>query len=701
MAKWGRLKRSVLSSFFVFDIIIVYFYTYILQGVNSMASRSLKKKLIMIMIALTAIPIIIITAINYWLTTRTTKESAYTLDEQQVKAVYMDFKSIMNQNFKTIDAMACAPLIQNYLANPDDEQLKKEVEEYVAHIDEAYDDGNPIIITRADGQQLVRSYGDCVNIADREYFKKAMAGEQNTSDIIVSKSDGKRIIINIVPVYYNGEIVGTVMRNYNLSVLHELMETEVIEENEEVLIVDNTGSVICHSAREIPADEPEDQSMNPFYTMSRDEMDATGIYESEWQGVMWQIAFQRDPDTGFVVVVARDSSVAARAAMKTQLPPLIVGIVMIIIAVIVAVSIATSFIRPIINMVRHVDRMAKNDFTGRDLQVKSKDELGLMSGRFNTMKKELREVLIKTRNNIDYVADSASQFSIVAEQSAQAMTSIAESTSDLAENTGAQEEVVDTAVNETDEMTALLNKVILNMKDVKEESDKTTRQANEGTRTIQDAVELITVLSDEMKQAEKTMLELDEQSKSISEITKTIADIASQTNLLSLNASIEAARAGEAGKGFAVVATEVGNLASESHRASEQISQIVKNIQVSTSDMVKVMKTNVDKTAQSAEAVDKAGDAFGAIANNISVLNAKIVESAKASNAVLTKTDEVQSAIKEIEELSNKIATSTDTISAATEEQTASMQEIAASSRQMTEVATELKSSIDCFVLEN
>ena len=291
----------------------------------------------MIMIALTAIPIIIITAINYWLTTRTTKESAYTLDEQQVKAVYMDFKSIMNQNFKTIDAMACAPLVQNFLLNPDDPELKAQVQEYVAHIDEAYDDGNPIIITAADGQQLVRSYGDCVNIADRTYFQKAMEGQQNTSDIIVSKSNGSRIIINIVPVYHDGEIIGTVMRNYNLSVLNELMETEVIEENEEVLIVDNTGSVVCHSAREIPADEPEDQSMNPFYTMSRDEMDASGIYESEWQGVMWQIAFQRDPDTGFVVVVARDSSVAARAAMKTQLPPLIVGIVMIIIAVIVAV----------------------------------------------------------------------------------------------------------------------------------------------------------------------------------------------------------------------------------------------------------------------------------------------------------------------------------------------------------------------------
>jgi methyl-accepting chemotaxis protein len=79
--------------------------------------------------------------------------------------------------------------------------------------------------------------------------------------------------------------------------------------------------------------------------------------------------------------------------------------------------------------------------------------------------------------------------------------------------------------------------------------------------------------------------------KKIGEVARLINDIASQTNLLALNATIEAARAGEAGKGFAVVASEVKNLASQTAKATEEISSQIAMVQTATSEVIQAITT--------------------------------------------------------------------------------------------------------------
>jgi methyl-accepting chemotaxis protein len=121
-----------------------------------------------------------------------------------------------------------------------------------------------------------------------------------------------------------------------------------------------------------------------------------------------------------------------------------------------------------------------------------------------------------------------------------------------------------------------------------------------------------------------TVQGLADKARKIGDVVKLITDIASQTNLLALNATIEAARAGEAGKGFAVVASEVKNLANQTAKATEEISQQIAEMQQATGDSVTAIEgiaatiTSVNGTAITiASAVEEQGTATKEIARNV------------------------------------------------------------------------------------
>lgn len=178
--------------------------------------------------------------------------------------------------------------------------------------------------------------------------------------------------------------------------------------------------------------------------------------------------------------------------------------------------------------------------------------------------------------------------------------------------------------------------------------------------------------------------------KEIDTILDSIQDIASQTNLLSLNASIEAARAGDAGKGFAVVAGEVKKLADDCVNASKQISEIVKNISCEMEKsgvLVKALEENADnqlaKLSEANNSVDNIIDGIFAVSGDIAEINTEISsldsvkagigsavenlsaiseENAASSQEVASSVNEVNSSVKELSETALGIGSSADAL---------------------------------------
>ncbi|EFH12874.1 methyl-accepting chemotaxis protein [Teichococcus cervicalis] len=209
---------------------------------------------------------------------------------------------------------------------------------------------------------------------------------------------------------------------------------------------------------------------------------------------------------------------------------------------------------------------------------------------------ESQQALETLRGAAQRLGGTSAEMSRSAEEAARLTTTLSRASDSASSN-------AQTAAAATEELTASIGEI--------------TRQVGRSAEVSRRAVA-------ETERTDRTVRELADTANRIGDVVRLIADIAGQTNLLALNATIEAARAGEAGKGFAVVASEVKNLASQTAKATEEISQQVGAIQGVTGQAVEAIRSiaavvaEIDQTAAAiAAAVEEQGAATQEIARNI------------------------------------------------------------------------------------
>jgi methyl-accepting chemotaxis protein len=319
-------------------------------------------------------------------------------------------------------------------------------------------------------------------------------------------------------------------------------------------------------------------------------------------------------------------SEASAAASLSTLIIEIVLVISIVIAVLVALWVSRSIRLPLKEVMNVLGKIADGDFTQRSA-VKTKDEFGELSGWVNGLVAKLQNVMADIDKVSNEVAESAASNVRLAAESKRLM--------------GAQNDRTTEVASSMTEMVAAVDQVAKSSEVILHQIQSVDQRANQNRSLMDSNIKQIERLLSKIEESTTVVNQLDEHSKNIDRILDVIQEIAEQTNLLALNAAIEAARAGEQGRGFSVVADEVRTLATRTHSSTEEIQQVIIQLQQG------VTKT-VDSMAESRKSANT---------------------SAEEARTVGLSLAELQSSMEEIRDLSTQIA-------AAAEEQSAVSLEI-------------------------
>lgn len=211
-------------------------------------------------------------------------------------------------------------------------------------------------------------------------------------------------------------------------------------------------------------------------------------------------------------------------------------------------------------------------------------EITSLHKSYEAMMKQMRLLLFELKETITELASTGNELQSSSESSLSSSEKLVSSLEIVRVGAEQTANSSDKSVDSYQLMVGKMQKMLSKMEIVFENSEKMNERATLGEKNINELITLNHVVVDDFAKLTETVKQISDYSNSITSLVDLVNRIAEQTKLLALNASIEAARAGEAGRGFAVVAKEVRNLAEESTRTTEEISDAISKMERITSD---------------------------------------------------------------------------------------------------------------------
>lgn len=326
--------------------------------------------------------------------------------------------------------------------------------------------------------------------------------------------------------------------------------------------------------------------------------------------------------------------------------------------------------RQLTKLVADIEGASSGDLTVR-VEVEA-GEIGIVADFFNYLVESLQQLVTSVKK-------AASQVNV-----------------SFGENEAAIRKLADEALNQAEEITRTLDSVEQMTQSIQEvatsarkaavvaRTASTTAEAGEVAMDL--TVNSILSLRDTVAEAAHKVKRLGESSQQISKVVFLINQIALQTNVLAINASIEANRAGSEGRGFAVVAEEVGQLAAKSSQATKEIEQIVENIQLETSEVVRAMELGTTQVIEGTHLVENSKKSLGQILD-VSYQIDQLVQSVSGATVSQARTSQaVTNLMKELAKVSERTSDSS--------------RQVSVSLQQTVEVAQQLQASVGTFKVE-
>ncbi|ACA53970.1 methyl-accepting chemotaxis protein [Clostridium botulinum] len=667
-----------------------------------MKFKSMKGKMLTYFLSLFLVICIAISFMAYFMSKRMIEKKASSLMSEVSRQAVQNIEARLNGTLDSIETVANMPTIKDPKLGWDKKKtiLDEEIKLH-GHV--------KMGIVGKDGQSI-QTDGTTVNIKDRDYFKEAIEGKRTISEPIVSKVDGKVVIIYTVPIKNGNTIMGALTAVREGNDISNISNSIKVGEAGGAYLIDSTGTVIAHKNKESVIkrensikDAQSNEKLKPIAAIEKSMIEGKeGIGQYKYKGAEKYISYSPMKSTGWSLAIYAPKNEILKEVSEITRNIIIVSILGIGIALVCIWFISTQISNNLISMRDSLNIVATGDLTTNvDSKIeKEKDEIGHMARALSKTVLSIGNMINSLKGSSFNIDDKANNLAAISEEFTATTENVSTAIQEVATGATNQAQALTEIVSMLNDFSDRINSTVNNIEEIDGMSKEIDEKANVSNKDMKELLNSIENLTKVFENFETKIWTMESNVQKINEITNLINDIAEKTNLLALNAAIEAARAGESGKGFAVVAEEIRKLAEMSRKSSEDIYTIVNGVLEDTKDMVKSSNEVNEKLNGQRSTADEAMNSFMEISKSVTNMIPKIRNINNSANIIEKNKNEILNKSETIASISQEISASAEEISASSEEMSASSEEVANTAQSLNDMTQDMLDEMNKFKTE-
>lgn len=670
-----------------------------MKGIKEMKKGKAKLSMNILLLLFSLIPMIVVSIVlSVLLVNKSTSEvEGATINSMLalIEGTGTGFDQYFQTTEDTVVAFSKSPVVLEFLKNPNDAELAKEAQAYTVDFFGALKGWEGIYIADWNSQVLTHPAEPVIGRVMREgdaleSLRNSMlnAGDIYDTGIITSPASGELIISLYAPVYDGDTPVGYVGAGaYVKDIADSLSNVSSLNlSSAYTYFVDRNGTMIYHPDESKIGNPVENEVVKGLVAkVGAGEVPVPATTKYKYKGENKFAAYYVGHGGDYITVITADEKDVLDGCNDVTVVATIIVVICYILFGALAVLLSKKVSKPLSKVTDAMLETSKGSLTADtniSTVVKETGELVLAAktlqdnlvgiiGSVKDTSSTVNDSAVIVADMASLSADSCEQVNMAVDELAQGSMSIAESCSELA--------------SEVDIMSQCCDEISEEVNNLNNASNEIRTANNEAKKQMQTALSASEMSEQSANQIADIIMETNDRVSEINRAVELILNIASQTNLLSLNASIEAARAGEAGAGFAVVASEISSLALQSSQSANTIQGIVERI-------TEISKQSVDKAKDIKKTIAEQHECISDTNAKFEVLAEQVDSSLESIKVISGKVDSLNSVKSSITSNVSDLSAVSEESAAGTEQSTASINSISQSVLDISSNSEKLKS---------